>query len=385
MRAVRATACATSLAALAACGGGGGGAAPSPQPTPVETPSSYAYLQDVSASSAVVCRYAPGGELYSLEWSLAATWSPLGRATETEVRSNHALRMGPLAADTSYRYRLRAPGGSLLAEGVVSTAPPALSRPVTFALISDSGWQGQAAAEGQVAEAIRLSNPAPELLLHAGDVIYPSGERENYPSGLFQPFSRVIDHVPFFPTVGNHDLETEKGAAWNEMFVTPANNPQRNPRYYSFDWGDVHFTAIDVASAPHAPGSLLWSWAAEDLRATRAAWKVVYLHYPPWSCGLNGSSADVQRTLVPLFEATAVDVVIGGHDHSYQRFHRRAGILYLVSAGGGAPPDPTTECPGLAFARSVNHFLRGRAEARTLLLEAVGIDGVVIESMLLQH
>lgn len=383
MVAFRTTACATSLLlALAACGGSGDPAA-SPQPTPVETPSSFAYLQDVSTSSAVVCRYAAEPDAYAVEWSLAATGAVLGRVTEAAPARNHALRLGPLSADTAYRYRLRTSGGHLLAEATFTTAPAPSSRAITFAALSDSGWQG--GAEEQVAAAIRASAPAPELLIHAGDVVYPSGARESYPTGLFEPFARVIDHLPLFPTIGNHDLETESGAPWNEVFVTPANNPQRSPRYYSFDWGDVHFLAIDVVSAAHAPGSAQWRYVAEDLRASRAAWKIVYFHYPPYSCGPSGGAVDVQQTLVPLLESSAVDVAISGHDHTYQRFERRRGVLYLVSAGGGAPPDPTRACDGLAFARSANHFLRGRADTRTLLLEAVDLQGAVFDSVAFQR
>jgi len=372
------------LLLAAGCGGGGGGTTPTPVPTPTETPTSFAYLQDVSGTGAAVCHQSAEADAYRVQWSLAAPGSPvLGEAVEPEARRQHVLRLVSLSPDTFYRYRLRTSAGRLLAEGAFTTAPPPLARAITFAATSDSGWPG--GAEAQVAQAIRGSSPAPELLLHAGDVVYPSGGRDGYGPWLFEPFAQVIDRAPVFPAIGNHDLETERGAPWLDAFVTPANNAERSERYYSFDWGDVHFLFLDSCSSACRPGTSSWSFAAEDLALARGAWKVVILHYPPYSTGPSGGSADVVRYLVPLFESRRVDVVLSGHDHGYQRFKPRGGVVYLVTAGGGAPPDPLRDSPDLAFSRSANHFLRGRVDASAFLLEAVDLQGAVFDSILLKR
>jgi predicted phosphodiesterase len=369
----------------AACGGGGsGGTTPSVLPTPAETPTGFAYLQDVTGTGAAVCHQSAQPDAYRAQWSLAAQpGAPLGEVAETEAALQHVLRLGPLAPDTAYRYRLRTSAGTLLAEGTFTTAPPPQSRAVTFAAISDSGWPG--GAEAQVAQAIAASSPAPELLLHAGDVVYPHGGREGYGPWLFEPFARVIDHAPIFPAVGNHDLETQQGAPWLAAFTTPANNAARDERHYSFDWGDLHVLVLDVASGVCRAGGSQWGFASEDLSLARGAWKIVVLHYPPYSMGPSGGNADVVRHLVPLFEARRVDVVLSGHDHTYQRFKPKGGVLYLVTGGGGAPPDPLKESSELAFARSTNHFLRGRADASTLLLQALDLQGGVFDQVELRR
>jgi acid phosphatase type 7 len=366
------------------CSGGSGGTTPTPLPSPTETPTSFAYLQDVSGTGAAVCRQSTEADAYRVQWSLAAAGSPpLGEAVEPEARRQHLLRLVSLSPDTSYRYRLRTSAGALLAEGTFTTAPPPLVRAITFAATSDSGWPG--GSEALVAEAMRGSTPFPELLLHSGDVIYPSGGREGYAPWLFEPFARVLDRAPIFPAIGNHDLETEQGAPWLDAFVTPANNAERSERYYSFDWGDVHFLVLDVASAVCRPGAASWSFAADDLAAARGSWKVVALHYPPFSTGPSGGNGDVVRHLVPLFEARRVDVVLSGHDHGYERFAPRGGVVYLVSGGGGAPPDTFRDAPDVAFRRSANHFLRGRADASSFLVEAVDLQGAVFDSFQLKR
>lgn len=363
------------------CGGGGGGTTPTPVPTPVETPSSYAYLQDVSASSAAVCYYSAEADVYSVEWRVGTGGATLGRAQETAATREHGLRIGPLSPDTSYTYRLRTGAGALLAEGTFTTPPPAGKRAVVFAAISDSGWPG--GSESSVAEAMRAAQP--EVVIHAGDVVYPHGEIENYRPYLFDPFARVLDRAAFFPEIGNHDLETSSGQAWTEMFTTPANGPERSERYYSFDWGDVHFLALDVVSTPYGRGSRQWSFADADLAAAAASWKVVYLHYPPYSAGTSGGNTEIRRELLPMFEARHVDIVVSGHDHGYQRFAARNGVRYVVTAGGGAPPDPIRAVPALEFSRSCCHYVRARADAASFQLEAVDVTGQVFDTLLLKR
>jgi predicted phosphodiesterase len=372
-----------SCALLAAAGcGSGGGTSPSPVPTPAEAPSSSAYLQDVSTTAAALCHYSAEADAYGGEWSLASGGGVVGRAQEAAATRTHALRLAPLAPDTSYSYRLRTSAGALLAEGRFSTPPAARARPVTFAVVSDSGWPN--GSEAQVAEAIRTSSPTPEMLVHGGDVIYPHGERENYWPNLFTPFARVLDHVPLFAAIGNHDCETENGQPWLDMFTTPANGPVASERYYSFDWGDVHVLVLDVVSTDFGHGGRQWSFADADLAAS-TSWKVAVLHYPPYSAGPSGGNDEVRRELQPVFEARQVDVVFSGHDHGYQRFAVRRGVHYVVSGGGGAPPDPIRGVPELASFRSVCHCVRGRADATSLQLEAIGTDGVVFESLVLRR
>jgi acid phosphatase type 7 len=382
-RLVRRATVAGILLAAPGCGGGGGGTSPSPLPTPVETPSSFAYLQDVAAGTAVLSHYSAEADAYRAEWSLASGGAALGRTQEGAVVKNHALRIGPLAPDTSYSYRLRSSAGALVAEGRFNTPPPAGARGVTFAVIGDSGWPG--GPEAQVAEAIRASQPAPELLLHVGDVVYPHGERENYRPYLFDPFARVLEHTAFFPSLGNHDLETENGQPWLEMFTTPANGLDRSERYYSFDWGDVHFLALDVVSTDFGPGSRQWAFADADLAAAAAAWKVVFFHRPPYSAGPSGGALDVRRDLFPLFESRKVDVILAGHDHAYQRFVKRRGMEFVVTGGGGAPLDAVRDVPELKAFRSCFHFVRGRADATSLTLEAVEVPGVVFDTLVLRR
>jgi hypothetical protein len=86
-----------------------------------------------------------------------------------------------------------------------------------------------------------------------------------------------------------------------------------------------------------------------------------------------------------MFESRRVDRVISGHDHGYQRFSARNGVRYLVTGGGGAPPDPIRSVPELAFSKSCCHYLRARADATSLRLDAVEVSGEVIDTLALKR
>jgi 3',5'-cyclic AMP phosphodiesterase CpdA len=317
----------------------------------------------------------------------------------------HGLALDGLEPDTSYRYAVYdAETLALREEATFRTAPPPGAREIVFAAFGDTGgeiehvgagyglfariggflaggpWRGR---QGELAR--RVLEDRPELCLHTGDVVYPVGAREAYAEAFFRPFAPLIREVPLFPVVGNHDVMTEGGKPFDEVFHTPANNPQKSPRYYSFDWGDVHFVALDSFSkkAMQRDGPQI-QWLMEDLARSRAPWKVCFLHEPPFSEGKKHDSKKVQHRLLPTFEALGVDLVLSGHDHNYQRFRPIRGITYLVTGGGGVSTYDVAASERTAAAREVFHYVRGRADAHRLILEAVDFDGHVFDSVRLE-
>jgi acid phosphatase type 7 len=97
------------------------------------------------------------------------------------------------------------------------------------------------------------------------------------------------------------------GARWSRM----AN--------YSFDYGDAHFTCLDSNVYVDPTSTSLWQWIENDLRSTDALWKFVVYHHPAYNIGKEHYAEQHMRVLSPLFEACGVDMVLTGHEHSYQR------------------------------------------------------------------
>jgi calcineurin-like phosphoesterase family protein len=217
-----------------------------------------------------------------------------------------------------------------------------------------------------------------DLMLHAGDIAYERGSLAEFEATFFATYAGLIARFPIFPASGNHEYGTEAAAPYRQVFALPENGaPSGVERWFSFDWGDIHFVALDTEQV----GVEQSSWLERDLASTARAWKVVYMHKPPYSSGTHGSSLDVRDAFSPSFERYGVQLVVSGHDHDYERMKPIAGVTYVVSGGGGVGLRAVGSSEFTAYSQSVLHFLHAEQEGDTLLLRAIDTAGTIIDSI----
>ncbi len=292
-----------------------------------------------------------------------------------------------LRAATEYSYRITV-DGAVLEEGPKLRFRTPGPGPFKFVAFGDSG-QGTREQYGLV-PLIEADQPA--LVIHSGDVVYPVGGWTEYQDFYFTPYENLLRRVPFFLSAGNHDVMTASGEPYLALHAFPTEGvpePDRG-RYYSFDWGDVHFVALD-SNAPLIPGEAamqrMLQWLDLDLGRTRQFWRVVFFHHPPFASGYNENdplSAQVRTRIVPILEQHAVDLVINGHEHSYQRTlpmlqgevcEPGDGPAYVTTGGGGAglftPPARNYH----AARATPHHYLRVEVADGRMNIQPVGLDG----------
>ncbi len=206
---------------------------------------------------------------------------------------------------------------------------------VRFAVIGDYGSGKQ--PEADVAALVKSWNP--DLIITTGDNNYPDGTSETIDHNIGQFFHEFIAPYVggygeggqvnrFFPSLGNHDWHSTGAQPYLDYFTLPGNE-----RYYDFNWGPVHFYALDSDSRePDGVGrtSQQAVWLQNQLAASTSSWDIVYFHHAPYSSGMHG---DVDWMQWPFAEWGA-DVVLSGHDHTYERI-LRDGIIYFVNGLGG--------------------------------------------------
>ena len=126
----------------------------------------------------------------------------LGRtASDLTPGRRHAVALSDLAPGSTYHYRVEDNGESP-ATGSFRTTPANGESGFAFAVMGDSGNGGTA----QMAVVGLLERAMPDLVLHTGDVVYPSGKQGHYDRRFFAPDRRLIRRVPIFPVLGNHDV-----------------------------------------------------------------------------------------------------------------------------------------------------------------------------------
>jgi acid phosphatase type 7 len=334
------------------------------------------YLQATTMTSTVV---AFGSKLDTAEVSLfepgtnipvqaqRATYAGAGKRADGEVKVL-AAELLRLDGGHLYCYQVTSNGVALTEPAPLTTAPPpGLSKPMKFVALGDSGTGGDA----QKALKKRLTEVDFDFLLFLGDIAYKSGTPSQVQNNFFEIYADILKYVPAYPSIGNHERRTQEGRPYFEAFVLP-----KPERFYSFDWGDVHFVALDTTQ--HDTEQL--EWLQQDLASTKQQWKIAFGHHPMYTNSLRGPQRGLREAYAKIFADGKVDLVVTGHEHQYERF-RVGDVNYVVSGGGGAQ---LTRFFGMSksIERAMkHHFLAFEVTADTLTMKVIDIEGTEIESM----
>lgn len=247
------------------------------------------------------------------------------------------------------------PSGSAPSASTTPLSPSPAATPDTwFAVIGDFGsGDGNEAAVANMVKSWK-----PEFIVGLGDIYYSEAggsgaSRYDRAVGNFYCAwlkdvrakggtcpSGTASKNAFFPTLGNHDLEdaTPAPATYLDYFKLPGAgfaNSSGNERYYDFVQGPVHFFVLN-SNPDEQDGttkdSVQAAWLKRTLAASKARWKIVVDHHPPYSSdNSHGSAAFMQWP----FAQWGANAVLSGHAHVYERVERD-GIVYFVNGLGGA-------------------------------------------------
>lgn len=362
--------------------------------------------------------------------------------------TNHVLVTG-LSPDTEYRYQITVNGEAWAAgerrdwiaidnntQGLIRsgrsydnrfhTHPhPEITAPLCFAVLGDYGTgvcKPSNAKRRQREVALALEQAVDEtnirLILTTGDNIYAAKTFLGIPIGetgdedddwfftFYQPYRYIINRIPVYPCVGNHDTgETEQSDDRKQLldnfYLTErftgeetAGRALLEPGlFYRFRYGaDIEFLCVDTSKQSLLSGDRLFKKEkslqflaqalpdADGTLATRPGWRIPFMHHPPYTAGpKHNNSRSIIDVLVPLFKRAGVRVVFSGHEHNFQHA-RHDGIHYFITGAGSkvtlAPPTKFAEAHTVAWA-AAGHFSlvevnRGQMTIRPIAALATG-------------
>ena len=302
-------------------------------------------------------------------------YSPRVSGSDKEPRTNWVAAMNGLELGEQYFYRVRG-NGLDLAQGYFTTRQPR-GRRIRFVSFGDNSY-------GDLSDraiAYHTYNQHPDFVMNCGDNVYESGTEDEYQRYFFPVYNAdvagvrigapLLRSVPFYTVIANHDVQGKDPdgheiADFNKnpdalgyytamhlplngpeapTYPTPTMGPdqrieafrmcagKRFPRManYSFDYGDAHFLCLDSNRYVDPNDEALRAWITSDLEGTDAIWKFVVYHHPAFNVGNEHYEVQHMRVLAPLLEARGVDIVLSGHEHTYQR----ARPLKFVPSGSG--------------------------------------------------
>jgi Calcineurin-like phosphoesterase len=164
----------------------------------------------------------------------------------------------------------------------------------------------------------RLLDQLSGTVMAVGDLAYPDGSKENF-TCYDRTWGRVKSRTR--PAPGNHEFHAAGATPYFDYFGAAAGDPKIG--YYSYELGTWHIIVLnseckDVGGCE--AGSPQEKWLRADLAAHPVACTLAYWHKPLFSSGgAHGNDLTVKPLWQALYEANA-DVIVGGHDHDYERF-----------------------------------------------------------------
>lgn len=317
------------------------------------------------------------------------------------VQDRNWVEVAGLAPDKVYRYTVTL-AGKQIGAGEVRTQPAKAER-LEFFVIGDygNGSAGQyAVAESMIREYERLKAAGRQVrfVLTVGDNIYadtflgiPLPRRtgrydRDWREKYFVPYEALLREVPFYMTLGNHDGKESEWAAdlpvQLDNFFFPGNRPAK---YYRFGYGHfVDFFALDTTRNTDEGLGAQSQWLASELAESRAAWKIVYGHHPPYNAGpRHGGDRQRLQPIVTLLREHRVAAYFCGHEHNFQVSEKntelRPAVMFLTGAGGelrAGDARAGMKRERIAAWAPVRHFLHVQIDGETMRVTPLGPDPV---------
>lgn len=335
------------------------------------------YLQSLASDSVLVAWMASDPAEPAVDFGTTPDYGSTVTA-EVEGARCHAVLRG-LTPGTRYFYRVRA-GKRVLADGAgcsFRTDEGPQDRRFSFFVTGDIGDKG--GRQVLTSKSILRTEPRPEIGILCGDIVYSKGSSSDYDARLMRPWQDLLATIPVWPALGNHDWKSPPSSNWQQEWYLP-----HNEHYYSFDYANAHFIALDTRDGELYDAANQVAWLESDLqRHAGADWIFVYYHHPGITCTYKKNNEAVVANFLPLFDRYRVDVAFTGHAHTYERLYPirggqpvgveqdphytdPEGTLYIVSGAGGKVKKgkPTRRCGPTAFARD-----------ETILWTQVQVDG----------
>lgn len=276
--------------------------------------------------------------------------------------------------------------------------------PFTFAVIGDFGVgikKDTDRGQRQIAEALEkaVDEFDVRLILTTGDNIYRNGdEDDDWYFTYYQPYRYVINRVPAYPTIGNHDAGETESRDDREQLIDnfyvneriageeAAGRASIDPGlFYRFRYSsDVEFICIDTSKEPDVFKNRFFDHPKhqEFLKSAlptatvgqNPTWRIPFCHHPPFCAGPDHHNTKGMSEIVKQFEKAGVRVVLSGHQHQFQ--HSRANnVNYLVTGGAGKlstkTPDKFTEARTISWSANY-HFLLITVDGQRMTVRAIG-------------
>jgi hypothetical protein len=272
-----------------------------------------------------------------------------GSSVSSTNQTIHEILISGLNPSTEYHYKVTASKNSN-SEDSTSTSDSTfktqleLGNDFSFVIMSDN--QGHNFSDSVT----QIQALAPDIIITAGDNVkgtnLSTGSVSEYSNAwqteMFDYLQNLTDHIPLFTTLGNHD-DALKGnyndaiTAYQQEVSMPTST-SGGEKYYSFDYGDAHFTILNGTYNGGGSGGTIDStqltWLQNDLQSTSKKWKFVICHYLIYGVDNTAMTSTWRLSnytdVATVLKNNGVTAWFDGHRHVYNRYVKD-GVFYITN------------------------------------------------------
>ena len=237
---------------------------------------------------------------------------------------SHKVYVNTLEAGTSYTYRVGDKSKNLWSEPCTVTTDDG-NNAFSFISITDvqaSSDENFAHAALTLKGALEVA-PEADFIANFGDFVNDNTNEEW--DWYFKNFAFAHDSYTLVPAAGNHDGSiTDKfntNVFQNIFALDESDNQSVEGVYYSFDYGNAHIAVLN-SNDMYPMTQAQRNWLINDMKASDATWKFIFMHRALYSAGKNINKPDtviMRNVLLPIIDELDIDMVYAGHDHMYLR------------------------------------------------------------------
>lgn len=320
-------------------------------------------------------RLTSGGETFTVD----------GRSFVLEGNADmgrvHEVRVCGLLPGVTYTYDVGGAGTWSEASTFTTGPETGSTDPFVFAVAGDT--RGDPTTWGAVLAAMEARGA--EFRAFTGDAVN-SGFQETEWASWLAAGEGALGRAATLPAHGNHENLAQE---YFSVMALPGNE-----QWFSVDYGNAHLVFVNDTPTTEEAWQEQLTWLAADLAASTAHWKLLFHHKPGYSSStVHAEETKVRDELVPIAEAGGVQVDFAGHNHHYERsaplrggVEDPTGIVYVVTAGGGAPLYTNDmRNPYTRVAKVVEHYTIVRVQDDILTVYAYDLAGNILDAFSVQR
>ena len=279
------------------------------------------------------------GEGEALDQRIESSSYRFGGSDNASFRVHEVKLCGRLKPNTTYSYRVGGEGHwSKVYRYTTPPDPGPLAEGETFKVAFAGDSRGAYEQWGLMLA--KMNDRDPDLFVFSGDMVDLGNNQDEW-DGWFEAAGDVLAERVLVPAHGNHEFLASNYFA---LFSLPNNEEWFQIRYRNLHLVSLNDTVRDQAFIEENQVTYL-----DDAYSSvpDASWRLLMHHKTMYgACTTHGSNEGVRDLWAPILDKHEVDLVVAGHNHTYERsvpirngekVDRGEGTLYVVSGGAGAP------------------------------------------------